>query len=73
MIEVIKSLISSRGVQLLARGAAIGLTWLAAKAQVTLDATQAESASNVIALIAAGGVCILIDFVSHKLQKDDTK
>jgi hypothetical protein len=71
MTEILKSLISSRGVQLVARGSSIGLTWLAAKAGATVDPAQAEGFNSVVGLLVCAGACLLVDFISHKFQKDD--
>jgi len=73
MTEILKTLVSSRGVQLIARYAGIGLVWLAAKAQATVEQTQIDATATVVGTLAAGGVCLLIDFISHKFQKDAPK
>ncbi len=74
MAEVLKALIGTRGVQLVARYAGIGLVWLAAKAQVTMEQTQIDATSTVVGTLVAGGLCLLVDLISHKFQKkDETK
>ena len=69
MAEILKQLVGSRGVQLVSRYAAVGITWLAAQAKVTADAAQIDATAQVVAMLAAGGVCLLIDLVSHSIQK----
>ena len=73
MAEVLKGILMSRGVQLLSRYAGVGLAYLGAKAQVTIPDADAVGASNAVALLVAGGVCLLVDLISHKFQKDDEK
>jgi small neutral amino acid transporter SnatA (MarC family) len=73
MAEILKQLVGSRGTQLVSRYAAVGLTWLAAQAKVTADAAQVEATAGFVAMLAAGGVCLLIDLISHSIQKKAEK
>lgn len=73
MVETIKALIMSRGVQLVSRYAGVGLALLAGKASVEVPAPDAAGASNTVALLVCAGVCLLIDLIAHKLQKSEDK
>jgi hypothetical protein len=71
MVETLKALIMSRGVQLVARYAGVGLVWVAGKAAVTIPAADATGATNVVGLLAGAGACLLVDLIAHKFQKDE--
>ncbi len=73
MLDTIKSLVMSRGVQLLSRYVGVGLALLAGKASVEVPAADAAGASNTIALLVGAGVCLLADLIAHKLQKSEEK
>lgn len=73
MVDTIKALIMSRGVQLLSRYAGVGLALLAGKASVQIPEADAAGASNTVAMLVCAGVCLLIDLISHKLQKTEDK
>jgi hypothetical protein len=68
MVETLENLIMSRGAQLIARYAGVGLAWLAGKAAVAIPAADGASTSNVVGLLAAAGVCLLVDLIVHKFS-----
>ena len=73
MVETIKALIMSRGVQLVSRYAGVGLALLAGKASVEVPAPDAAGAANTVGLLVGAGVCLLIDLIAHKMQKTEEK
>jgi hypothetical protein len=73
MIDTIKSLIMTRGVQLLARYSGVGLAMLAGKASVELPAADAAGAANTVGLLVGAGLCLLIDLISHWWNKRSEK
>lgn len=69
MIELIKSILQTRGTQLLARYVGVGLAALATK--VGTELKDGESAATAIATLAVAGICFVIDLYSHKKQAEE--
>ena len=67
-MDILKEIISTRGVQLAARYTGVGLTWLAGYLGAQVNAGQAESCSLVVATLACAGASLLVDRISHWLQ-----
>lgn len=71
MWETIKDLISTRGVQLIARYSGVGITALATKFSMEVKPEDADGFSKVIAVFIVGGICFAIDHFSHAKQADE--
>lgn len=65
MWDTIKDLLTSRGSQLIARYAGIGLVWLASKEGVVFSADQLTNFSSGLALLVIGAICFGIDHFVH--------
>jgi len=63
IISSIKSLITTRGVQLIARWICKGLVALGA-----VEITTHTKVVEVVATAAAAGLCVLVDLLSHRYQ-----
>lgn len=70
---VIRDLIATRGAQLIARYAAMGLIALGTKLAVNADAAQTAASANEIAAFVVAGILALIDHYSHAAQATDAK
>lgn len=72
MLDTIKDLLKTRGAQLLARYAAMGLVALATKLGV--EVKDAESAGMAVATLVVGAILLGIDHWAHKeIKKDEAK
>jgi hypothetical protein len=70
-MDFLKDLIATRGVQLIARYAGVGLVALGTKLSVELTPDQVSNTSSAVAAFVAAGICALIDHFSHAKQADE--
>ena len=70
MLLLLKELIATRGVQLLARYGGIGLVALGTKLAITVDPAAAATTSQTLAAFIGAGVLMLIDHFSHAQQQN---
>lgn len=67
-MDLLKDLISNRGVQLLARYGGNALMALGTKYAVEVSADDANAAAKIAAAFVGAGICWLIDHYSHAKQ-----